>query len=147
MRHQCENSTSSFPAVFFISFCNDVPCNGYCYGVIARQQIVLLGLENLERTEITSYIHCTNPAEYSAGKKGSNTKKIGQQNIIIQTVFDTLNSHKVICLVRLTNGRFGRAAYKEYGFNRNNTSFGDFTICLALEEERGMSQARTISDS
>ena len=37
-------------------------------------------------------------------------------------------------IVRLTNGRLGRACCNEYSFMRNDTPSGDITIYLGLKE-------------
>ena len=102
--------------------------------------------QKLVRTDITSCTHCTIPNEYPAGKKDSNTKTICQQNIIHGNVFDALYRNKVIS-PSFNKREILQSSLQKIQSNRNNTSFGAFTIYLALEEEGGMSQPRAISDS
>lgn len=81
--------------------------------------------QKIDRTKITSCIHCTIPEEYSATKKDSNTKKTCQKNIVNQNSFDALNNHIVISRP-LTKRELCRASCNEYRSNyRNNISCGD----------------------
>jgi len=77
-RHHCENVRRFFLLFIFIFFRKDPACALQWptdFAAIAHKEIEFLDLKKTERTEITSYKHCTTPEQHWVNKKDSNTKK------------------------------------------------------------------------